>query len=148
MLESLPVLISFGFYRKPEDKKRRLYQGSVIHGISMTQDCSYNELYPLQVLDDSMAPEFPRACVIVIEPSQVCADGAYIVASVAGERWFRQFRKDADGNARLVAVNRDFPEIPLVEGNYTIEGVIVQRNIRRKIKHYDPYRSDQGIPLQ
>ena len=43
----------------------------------MPQDCSYNELHPLQVLDDSMEPEFPKHCIIVIEPAEVCATGAY-----------------------------------------------------------------------
>ncbi|KRT58611.1 S24 family peptidase, partial [endosymbiont of Ridgeia piscesae] len=55
----------------------------------MSNECSYNELYPLQVLDDSMEPEFPEKCIIVIEPAEVCATGAYIIAEVDGERWFR-----------------------------------------------------------
>ena len=114
----------------------------------MTQDCSYNELYPLQVLDDSMEPEFPEKCIIVIEPSEVCASGAYVVISVEGERWFRQFVKDADGEARLVALNPKYPEIPLANKTFKIEGAIVQRNIRREIKQYNPYRSDKAVPLQ
>ncbi|MEW8430755.1 MAG: S24 family peptidase, partial [gamma proteobacterium symbiont of Ctena orbiculata] len=52
----------------------------------MSNECSYNELYPLQVLDDSMEPEFPEKCIIVIEPSDVCATGAYVVAEAQGER--------------------------------------------------------------
>lgn len=114
----------------------------------MTQECSYNELYPLQVLDDSMEPEFPEKCIIVIEPSEVCASGAYVVISVGEERWFRQFVKDANGEARLVALNANYPEIPLQGKQYKIEGAIVQRNIRRQIKHYNPYRSDNAVPLQ
>ena len=115
----------------------------------MTQDCSYNELYPLQVLDDSMEPEFPQKCIIVIEPSEVCAGGAYAVVSVDGERWFRQFVRDADGSARLVALNSRYPEITLRDKGYRIEGAIVQRNVRRQIKHYNPYRSDtDAVPLQ
>jgi SOS-response transcriptional repressor LexA len=114
----------------------------------MTQDCSYNELYPLQVLDDSMEPEFPDKCIIVIEPSEVCASGAYVVISVDGERWFRRFVRDADGSVKLVAVNKKYPDIPLQDKQYKIEGAVVQRNIRRQIKHYNPYRPDTGIPLQ
>ena len=113
----------------------------------MTQDCSYNELYPLMVIDDSMEPEFPQNCIIVIEPSEVCATGAYVVISVNGERWFRQFVKGNDGNARLVAVNSTYPDITLAETRYKIEGVIVQRNIKRKIKHYKPYQPNNGFPL-
>lgn len=114
----------------------------------MSQDCSYNELYALQVLDDSMEPEFPRSCIIVIEPSQVCADGAYVVATVGEERWFRQFVRGNQGGPCLKALNPDYQEIPLSEGGYQIDGVIVQRNIRRQIKHYKPNHEDNGVALE
>ena len=114
----------------------------------MTQDCSYNELYALQVLDDSMAPEFPEKCIIVIEPAEVCATGAYVVATVNEERWFRQYVADDQGARRLVAVNDDYPAIELEGKDFKIEGVIVQRNIRRKTKHYKPYEPNNGFPLQ
>ncbi|MEE9356970.1 S24 family peptidase [Candidatus Vondammii sp. HM_W22] len=110
----------------------------------MSQDCSYNELYPLQVLDDSMEPEFPEKCVLVIEPSQVCASGAYVIVSVDGERWFRQFIREDDGSERLIAVNDNYPAIGLKQDNYQIEGVIIQRNR----KHYKPYEPNNGEPLQ
>ncbi|MES9936390.1 MAG: S24 family peptidase [Sedimenticola sp.] len=117
----------------------------------MTQDCSYNELYALQAMDDSMEPEFPNGCVIVIEPSEGCATGAYVVATVNGERWFRQYRKDGQGGEKLVALNSDYPEIDLAGTQFRIEGVIVQRNIKREVKHYQPFQPNNGeneIPLQ
>ncbi len=110
----------------------------------MTQDCSYNELYALQVLDDSMEPEFPEKSIIVIEPSQVCASGAYVVITVGEERWFRQFITDRDCNNKLVALKPSYPEIDLNGTDYMIEGVIVQRNIGREIKHYKPYQPNNG----
>lgn len=110
----------------------------------MTQDCSYNELYPLQVLDDSMEPEFPTKCVIVIEPSEVCATGAFVIITVDGERLFRQLVRDPNGEERLVPLNPQYPSIALQGTNHKIEGVIVQRNIRRKIKHYKPYAANNG----
>jgi SOS-response transcriptional repressor LexA len=109
----------------------------------MTQDCSYNELYALQVLDDSMEPEFPEKCIIVIEPSRSCTNGAFVIITVDGERWFRQFVTDADSNNRLVALKDGYPDIDLAGSNYQIEGVIVQRNIKRKIKHYRPAAATQ-----
>ncbi len=107
----------------------------------MSQDCSYNELYALQVLDDSMEPEFPEKCIIVIEPTRVCANGAFVIISVDGERWFRQFITDKDNKNRLVALKDGHPDIELEGTTYQIEGVIVQRNIRREIKHYRPYEA-------
>ena len=105
----------------------------------MNNDCSYNELYPLRVLDDSMEPEFPEKCVIVIEPSEVCATGAYIVAEVDGERWFRQYHAAGERGKRLVALKAGLPDIELENKTFKILGVVVQRNLGRKIKHYHPY---------
>jgi len=104
----------------------------------MSQDCSYNELYPLQVLDDSMEPEFPSNCIVVVEPSNICATGAYVVAEARGERWFRRFVSTGE-EKRLVALKPGYPDIELSDGDYKILGVIVQRNLGRKIKHYHPY---------
>ncbi|MEJ2592817.1 MAG: S24 family peptidase [Candidatus Thiodiazotropha sp.] len=112
----------------------------------MTQDCSYNELYPLQVLDDSMEPEFPEKCIIVVEPSEVCASGAYVVAETHGERWFRQFISDGQGGKRLVALREGYPDLALIDGEYKILGVVVQRNVGRKIKHYYPYVPGGAAP--
>jgi len=106
----------------------------------MTQDCSYNELYALQVLDDSMEPEFPEKCVIVIEPSDHCTNGAYVIVSVAGDRIFRQYIEDSVSGKQLCALKPGHDPISLDNQPFTIEGVIVQRNIRRKIKHYTPYQ--------
>ena len=104
----------------------------------MTKDCSYNELFALQVLGDSMEPEFPDKCIVVIEPAEVAASGAYVFVEVEGVRWMRQYIKDADGGRRLVALNDLYPEIDLAGTDWKILGVIVQRNIRRQIKHYLP----------
>lgn len=112
----------------------------------MYQDCSYNELYALQVTDDSMEPEFPAGCVVVIEPAEVCATGAFVVARVGEERWMRQFVSRGKGTERLAALNPAYPEIDIAGRDYKIEGVIVQRNIKREIKHYRPYVPNNGMP--
>jgi SOS-response transcriptional repressor LexA len=65
---------------------------------------------------------------------------------VEGERWFRQFIRDNDGNEKLVAVNNRYPDIDLNGTDFKIEGVIVQRNIKREIKHYQPYEPDNDGP--
>ena len=102
----------------------------------MLDDCSYNELFALQVLDDSMEPEFPDKCIVVIEPASACASGAYVFIEVEGVRWFRQYLQDEQGNPRLVALNDLYPDIELDGIEHKILGVIVQRNIKRKVKHY------------
>lgn len=98
-------------------------------------DCSSKEPFALQVLGDSMEPEFPDQCIIVIEPSDRCLDGMYIMAMIEGTRWFRQYRNDEQGE-RLTAVNDTYPDIPLKDLNWKPEGIIMQRNIKREVKHY------------
>ncbi len=97
-------------------------------------DCGALEPYALQVTDDSMEPEFPKGCIIVCEPVPQCVSGQFVVAEYDEVRWFRQFVLE-DDRKYLVAVNEIYPEIELT-GPYAILGVVVQRNVRRKIKHY------------
>ena len=97
--------------------------------------CSSKEPFALQVLGNSMEPEFPDKCMIIIEPSDWCQSGMYIMVMVEGVRWFRQYIKDAEGE-RLVALNELYPEIPLQDLDWKPEGIIMQRNIKRKVKHY------------
>ena len=98
-------------------------------------DCSYNEPFALQVLGDSMEPEFPDQCIIILERADRAKSGMYIMAMVEGVRWFRQYLDDEEGE-RLVALNDLYPEIPLEGLEWQVEAVCYQRNIKRKVKHY------------
>ncbi|WP_456444360.1 S24 family peptidase [Thiolapillus sp.] len=98
--------------------------------------CSYNEPFALQVLGDSMEPEFPDGCIIVLERADRVAHGMYIMTLVEGVRWFRQYLNDENGE-RLVALNDLYPEISLEGLEWKPEAVVLQRNIKRKVKHYD-----------
>jgi phage repressor protein C with HTH and peptisase S24 domain len=102
-------------------------------------ECDHLEPYALQVLGDSMEPEFPDQCIVIIEAIDRVASGAYVFAEVEGVRWFRQYVKDDDGREWLVALNDLYPEIDLTGLDWKILGVITQRNIRRKITHYRNY---------
>jgi SOS-response transcriptional repressor LexA len=110
------------------------------HGGDLTvSECSHLEPYALQVLGDSMAPEFPDQCIVIIEPIDQVRSGAYVFAEVENVRWFRQYVKDADGREWLIALNDLYPEIDLSGLAWRILGVITQRNVNRKIKHYDNF---------
>ena len=111
-------------------------------------DCSSSEPFALQVIGDSMEPEFPNGCIVVIEPAGRCRHGMYIMALVEGVRWFRRYLKD-DSCEHLIALNDIYPPINLRGLNWQVEGIIVQRNLRRSagrslsktkrrnVKHYD-----------
>jgi SOS-response transcriptional repressor LexA len=99
--------------------------------------CSMHEPYALQVLGDEMAPEFPDRCIVIIEPTNQYRNGCYVFAEVEGVRWFRKLVRDAEGRERLVAENRIYPDIELDGLQWQVLGVIIQRNVRRQVKHYD-----------
>jgi hypothetical protein len=60
----------------------------------------------------------------------------YVFVEVEGVRWFRQYRVDEDGREWLIALNDLYPEIDLTGLEWKVMGVIIQRNVRRKVKHY------------
>ena len=106
--------------------------------------CSELESFALQVLGDSMEPEFPDQCIVIIEPNNNAEHGMYVMALVEGVRWFRQYLHD-DLGERLIALNPLYPEIALDGLDWHTEGIIVQRNRRadlkaghrRDVKHYN-----------
>ena len=99
-------------------------------------ECQGSEPFALQVLGDSMEPEFPDQCIVVIQATDRVPSGAYVFAEVEGVRWFRQYVRDDGGREWLIALNDLYPEIDLTGLDWRILGVIVQRNVRRQIKHY------------
>ena len=92
--------------------------------------CAELEPFALQVLGDSMEPEFPDQCIVLIEPTSQVAHGMYVMALVEGVRWFRQYLSD-DRGERLIALNSLYPEIDLAGLEWQPEGIIVQRNLKR-----------------
>lgn len=105
--------------------------------------CSELEPFALQVLGNSMEPEFPDGCIVTIEPADHCKHGMYIMCLVEDTRWFRLYLDDDQGK-RLIALNDLYPEIPLQGLEWKVEGIIVQRTLlrrqspsgRRESKHY------------
>ena len=109
--------------------------------------CSMHEPYALQVLGDEMAPEFPDRCIVIIEPTDQYRNGCYVFVEVEGVRWFRKYVKDTTGRECLVAENRIYPDIELNGLEWQVLGVIIQRNLRRQIKHYDYSQQPEAAPV-
>jgi len=107
--------------------------------------CAWREPFALQVLGDSMEPEFPDRCIVIIEHAEQCRHGMYAFVEVEGVRWFRQYRTDTQGGGWLIALNPRYPEIDLRDLEWKVMGIIIQCNIRRRIKHYD-YQSKPADP--
>ena len=100
----------------------------------LNSGCGASEPYALQVTDNSMEPEFPEGCIVVIDPSANSSGNNFVFIEYDGVRWIRKMIEE-DGEKRLIALNDLYPEI-LLDSSYDILGVIVQRNVRGEIKHY------------
>ncbi len=116
--------------------------------------CVDAEPYALQVLDDSMQPEFRKGCIILIDPTGRATDGSYVLARCLPEGHdnekpgepieqtdgyvFRQLKRYAD-TWTLEPLNPDYPSQPISTDLSEVVGVIVQRagTRRRYLKHYD-----------
>jgi len=95
--------------------------------------CSALEPYALQVIGDSMAPEFRDGCIIIIEPGGVARHDSFVVVDCDGDTVFRQLQIDSERRF-LKPLNPSYPLIELT-GGYNIRGVVVQRAGRRRSQH-------------
>jgi SOS-response transcriptional repressor LexA len=99
--------------------------------------CAASEPYALRVLGDSMTPEFEEGMIIIVDPTGLATDGAYVVAEHDGEYIFRQLAIDG-GRYLLRPLNPDYDEME-ISSLRAVVGVVTQRaGTRRKYhKHYD-----------
>ena len=96
--------------------------------------CIEAEPFALRVIDDSMEPEFAPGCIIIIDPTGVAKDGAFVLAEIDGEYIFRKLRR-TEGGDRLVALHGGYPEAVLAGGLASVRGVVVQRAGARRRDH-------------
>ena len=108
-------------------------------GNSDISACASKAPFALQVLGDSMAPEFNDGAIIIVDPSVPLHHGAYVVIDYQGETTFRQFIV-RDNRHFIIALNEQYPEVELTE-TYNIRGIVTQQARNRKLglkraKHY------------
>ena len=98
--------------------------------------CGTDELFALQVLGDSMEPEFENGCIIVVDPAGVIQNGCFVMAEVNGEHIFRQLLVQEE-RIYLKPMKSSYETIEISDLK-PIAGVIVQKaGTRRKDrKHY------------
>jgi len=119
--------------------------------------CTEAETFALQVLDNSMEPEFRDRCIIVVDPTGHATHGSYVLAKQLPSNetghagyssdpddllesfLFRQLRRNEGNEWVLHALNESYPELATSQDLSGIVGVIVQRagTRRRYHKRYD-----------
>ncbi|NIR32562.1 MAG: S24 family peptidase, partial [Gammaproteobacteria bacterium] len=94
------------------------------------------EPFALQVLGDSMAPEFEDGTIIIVDPAGIIESGCFVVAHHAEEYIFRRLSIEK-GRYLLEPLNPAY-ETAEIGGTEAITGVVVQRAGRRRRhrKHY------------
>ena len=92
-------------------------------------NCGSDDLIALQVLGDSMEPEFEHGCIIVIQ------NGSFVFAEVDGEYIFRQLLVQED-RYYLKPMKSSYETLEIANLN-AIAGVIVQKSgTRRKDRKF------------
>ena len=111
---------------------------SAAAGAAPPTTCIEAEPFALRVTDASMEPEFAAGCIIIVDPTGVAKDGAFVLAEIDGEYIFRRLERTGEGD-RLVALNDGYPPVALAAGLESVRGVVVQRAgaRRRYHKRYD-----------
>lgn len=107
--------------------------------------CTEAESFVLQVLDDTMEPEFRRGCMIVIDPTGRATDGSFVLARrvLSGEDSnnpvddyvFRQLRRTSESSWQLHTLNPVYQDETSSVSLQDIVGVIVQRAGVRRSYH-------------
>lgn len=106
----------------------------------LESSCSGTEPFALQVLDDSMEPEFKKGCIIIIDASAKVSHECYVMATVENGFIFRQLLIE-DDKYFITPLNEAYMhekrEVPFE----ALEGVIVQqaspKGKRKDRKRYD-----------
>lgn len=105
--------------------------------------CTDAEPFALRVLDDSMEPEFRKGCIIVIDPTGLARDGAYVLARLTDGNEddddtdgfvFRQLRR-FDTQWTLEPLNTQYESLTTAVDLSEIVGVVVQRAGTRRRYH-------------
>ena len=106
----------------------------------MESSCSGTEPFALQVLDDSMEPEFKKDCIIIVDASATVKHECYVMASVENGYIFRQLLIE-EGKYFIVPLNEAYMHEKREVTFEALEGVIVQqaspKGKRNERKRYD-----------
>ena len=93
-------------------------------------NCAGSEPYALQVLGDSMEPEFPDGCIIIIEPDGSLSDGCFVIANKVNDIVLRQLCKRQD-EWFLVPLNASYND-EKIDNIDVIRGRVIQRAGRKR----------------
>jgi len=89
--------------------------------------CGSSEPFALQVVDNSMEPEFKKGCIILIDPAGVVEHGCYVLAMVENGYIFRQLLIE-NGKHYLTPLHDDYLHEKREINPDAVQGVIVSQS--------------------
>ena len=89
--------------------------------------CSAGEPFALQVIDDSMEPEFKKGNIIIIDPTGLATHGAYVLAMIENGYIFRQLIIENE-KTYIQPLHEDYQHEKREISMDDIHGVIVQQS--------------------
>ena len=106
----------------------------------MMSGCSSTEPFALQVVDDSMEPEFKKGVIIVIDSQGHVQSGSYVIAEIESGYIFR--RLFIEGDKHILRASKEGNEEIELNGLEQVKGVIIQQAAptgkRKDRVHYYP----------
>ncbi|MEC7885384.1 MAG: S24 family peptidase [Pseudomonadota bacterium] len=98
------------------------------------ENCAAQEPFALQVLDDSMYPEFEKDCIVIIDPSVNAKNGDYVLYETDKSLILRKI--EIINKINLLALNKDYKSIEIKEEDKkNILGVVTQRSGKKRDYH-------------
>lgn len=86
--------------------------------------------FAIEIIDDSMTPEFVPGDHVIIDPAVPPLPGDYVLAKTPKGRVFRRYRLLDEEAFTLVPLNADYP--PIGHTSATIDGVMMEHRRYRK----------------
>lgn len=108
-------------------------QDAFTQNISEGSSCSESEPFALQVIDHSMEPEFEQGCIIIIDPTGIVRDGAYVFAKDAQDEYIFRRLSITSGRYYLEALQAAYERFEIQPEQ--IQGIITQRAGKRRSYH-------------
>ena len=94
-------------------------------------NCAGSEPYALQVLGNSMEPEFPNGCIVIVEPGGALLDGCYVIANHANDDVILRQLRLLNDSWVLTPLNPAYDD-QKINGIADIKGTVIQRAGRRR----------------
>ena len=109
-------------------------QRDIMQNLSQDSSCSESEPFALQVLDDSMEPEFDTGCIVIIDPTGHVKEGAFVFAKDNKDEYIFRRLRIVNGEYFLEPLNPAYDTFK-ISGLSQISGVITQRAGKRRSYH-------------